>query len=209
MKWKEIYDKCNNKKFSLITDIQQPVILKSNFANFLDKYKWGLLIGIIALIVFLIITLNFNIKILLCFLVIAVFLIISLIYYNTFKLIIKDDKLMINIMFREITLKREDLITIYIEKQKSRVLLVIPIFLYSINILYKDKENVNGYSLSTIMLKKKDVLKFFNHFKFNVLEKQQEEDKKQEAYNKVIKLFSIFATLIVIIAILIFAYFNH
>ena len=209
MKWREIYNKCNSKKYSLITNIEQPVTLKSNFANFLDKYKWGLLIGFLALIVFLITTLQFNIKILLCFLVIAVFLLISLIYYNTFKLIIKDDKLIINIMFREITLKREDLLTVYIERQKSRILLIIPTFFYSINILYKDKDNVNGYSLSTIMLKKKDVLNFFNHFEFNVLKKQKEEDKKEEAYNKVIKLFSIFATLIIIIAILIFAYFNH
>ena len=79
MKCKEIYYKCNSKKYSIITDIQQPVVLKSNFANFLDKYKWGLLIGILALIVFLIATLQFNIKIILCFLVIAVFILISLI----------------------------------------------------------------------------------------------------------------------------------
>ena len=116
---------------------------------------------------------------------------------------------MINIMFREITLKREDLLTIYMERQKSRILLIIPTFFYSINILYKDKNNVNGYSLSTIMLKKKDVLNFFNHFEFNALKKQKEEDKKEEVYNKVMQVFKVFAFLIVIIAILIFIYFKH
>ena len=209
MKWREIYNKCNSKKYSLITNIEQPVMLKSNFANFLDKYKWGLLIGILAFILFLIATLQFNIKILLCCLAITVFLLISLIYYNTFKLIIKDDKLVINIMFREITLKREDLLTVYIEKQKSRILLIIPTFFYSINILYKDNDSVNGYSLSTIMLKKKDVINFFNHFEFNVLKKQKEEDKKEEVYNKDIQVFTILAFSIVIIAFLAFAYFNH
>ncbi|MBR3324675.1 MAG: hypothetical protein IKG14_01320 [Clostridia bacterium] len=209
MNWKEIYNKCNHKKYSIITNIEQPVMIKSNISNFLDKYKWYLLIGTIIIITALLITLKFNIKLIIGCLGIAVFLLISLIYYNTFKLIIKDDKLKINIMFKEITLKKDDLLTVYIERQKSRILLFIPFYFYSINILYNDKGSVAGYSLSTIMLKKKDVLNFFKHFEFNILKEQKEEDKKEQTYNNVIRIFTALAFIILIIAFLIFAYFSH
>ena len=70
MKWKEIYDKSNNKKYTVIEEISVPVRLKSTISNFLSKYKWALLLGTLGAVLYIIIALGFNYKIILGLLVI-------------------------------------------------------------------------------------------------------------------------------------------
>lgn len=208
MNWKEVYEKCNHKKYSLITNIKQPARILSTFSIFLEKYKWGMLIGIVLSILVIIVNFHFDIKIILGFIAMITFLTIALIYYNTFKIEVKNDELVLNIMFREITLKKEDLLTIYMEQQKSRIFLVIPFYYYSINILYNNNNKVAGYSLSTIMTHKKDVHNFFKHFEFNVLKKQLEEDEKEEKYRKVVRTFVILSTIVVAIGLVAYGIFS-
>ena len=132
-----------------------------------------------------------------------------MVYYNTYSLRITDKTLLLNIMFKEITLKVEDIVTIYISKQKSNIFLFIPFYFYSINIIYKEGKQFSGYSLSTMMLKKKDVLNFFKHFKFRILEEQKKEDKKEKVYNQVITLFTTLVAIIFIVACILFFIFNR
>lgn len=208
MNWKEIYKKCNSKKFSLITDIKQPAILKSTFSTFLNKYKWGIIAGLLLTLLVIVFNLHLNVKILVGFVVMMLILLIGLIYYNTFKLEIKGDQLTLTIMLREITIKKEDLLTIYLEQQKSYIFLIIPFYYYSINILYNNNERVAGYALSTIMTNKTEVLNFFKHFEFKVLEKQKEEDEKEEKYKKILRIFVISSVIVLFTASILFAIFS-
>lgn len=202
MKWKDLYKKCNSKKYSVITNIKQPATLIANFSNFVNKYK---IILICTFTIFIIIALTMlNLKLWLCCLCIILFLFISLIYYNTFKIEFKKDLININIMFREITLKQDDIINIYISRQKSYIFLVVPFYYYSINLLYNENNRVNGYTFSTIMAKKEDILKFFQHFKFKVLEVQKEEEKKEDIQQSVIRFF--YTALAVLLGIVLVVY---
>ena len=202
MSWKELYKKCNNKKYSAIADIKQPAVLKSTFSIFLDKYKFAILIGTIIFAIFVVLTYKLNFQIFLCILAIFALLIVALIYYNTYKVEIKNNKLIINIMFRKIEISINDIATIYISKYESNLLAIIPFNNYSVNIVYSDNNNIKGYSLSTIMTRKTDIQKFFEKFQFIELKQQEEEDKKDNLYDGIrgiIKGFIIIVFIIVFI----------
>ena len=202
MKWKEVYDKCNNKKYSAIMDIKQPVVLKSTFGVFLDKYKYVILVGFILLAISSVFIYKFSFQTFLCILAIFFLLTIALVYYNTFKLEFKNDNVYLNIMFNDIKISQNDLANIYLAKQTSNILMFIPLNLYYITIIYSDNNEIKAYSLSTIMTKKEDVLNFFKHFKFKTLKQQKEEDKKENVNDSIKKIIRIFIAIVVLIAII-------
>jgi len=158
----------------VITDIKQPVSIKSTISNFFKKYKLPILLWVMLLLIMIAFTFKFNVNLIIAVLVITCILLIALTYYNTYKIAIKNDKLIMNIMFREYVIPKENLLNIYVQRRRSFILLVIPFYYYSINIIYKENEdikNLKGYSVSTMMLMKEDILKFFKAFSFDKLKK--------------------------------------
>lgn len=206
MKWKEVYNKCNNKKFSAITEIKEPASLKSTFGIFLDKYKLALLIGVIVLSVGSLFIYKLNMKAFLSVLAVFAMIGVALVYYNSYKVELKNGKLNLNIMFRNIQIKQDDLATIFISKQTSNLFLVVPFNVYSINIIFSDNGIIRGYSLSTIMVKKTDVIKFFKHFEFRTLEQQKDEEKKDDIFNGIRRIFSIFIGILIIFIIVFYLF---
>ena len=199
MNWKELYKNCNNKKYSAVTNIKQPAVLKSTFSIFLDKYKYAILISTILLAVLVLMTYRLNFQVFLCILAILALLIVALIYYNTYKVEIKNDKLFINIMFRKIEISINDLATIYISKQESNLLAIVPFNYYSINIVYSDNNEIKGYSLSTTTARKNDIKKFFEKYEFIELKQQEEEEKKDNLFDGIKGIVKGFVIIIFII----------
>lgn len=173
MKWKEIYNKCNNNEYCAITEIKQPNVLKSNFSNFLDKYSIVILVLTITLAILTFVSSNFNLQVLGACFVVLLLMLIALIYYNTYKIELKNDYLYLNIMFKEIKIKQDCLANIYLSRHRSFMFIFIPFYYYTINIVFAEGEKMKEYSVSTIMLKKGDVTKFFNRFKFIPLPKNK------------------------------------
>ena len=97
---------------------------------------------------------------------------IALIYYNTYRLDIKKDRLKLEITLKSYSIKIDDIVNIYIERKRNFIMLFIPMPYYYINVLYLENEQVKGFSLSTIMVKKEDIKKFFKHFEFQKIEHQ-------------------------------------
>ena len=204
MKWKEVYDKCNNKKYSAIIDIKQPATIKSTFGIFLDKYKFIILIGFILLAITSVLIYKFSFQAFLCVLAILALITVALIYYNTYKLELKNDYLNLNIMFNEIKILQNDLANIYISKQTSNLLLFIPFNYYTINIIYSEKGEIKGYSLSTIMVKKEAVLNFFKHIKSKTLKEQKEEDKRENVNNNIKRIIRVFIAIVIAVALILY-----
>lgn len=184
MKWKEVYQKCNHTEYSQLIDIREPVILVGNLKKFFYTHKIGILIFLIAFVVLSFVTYKIEWK---SFLTIAcVFLIalLILVYYNSYKITIKKNKLVVRAELDDIEINTDDLVTIYLSKKKV-FLFIIPIYVYYINIIYvkniqennnknlilnEKQSKFNIITLTTVMNQKEDVYKFFRHFKFQKIE---------------------------------------
>lgn len=178
MKWKDIYNKCNNKLYCQITDITGTPTLHSNFKVFLKNNKLKMLfIGIIFLVL-LFYTYKLNFATIGVALIIALILIFGLIYNNTYTIEAKKDKLNCNVDFNKMTINYSDLINIYLSRENSKILMFFPIYKYSLNIIFVKEENQVCMTLSTIMLNKNELVKFFDKFKFEVLPEQEQEEKR-------------------------------
>lgn len=170
MRWKELYNTCNNDVNKIVTKINQPARIKSNANNFINKYKWMLLFGTISFTTLILYTFKLNVQLILASYGIMLVLLILLIYYNTFKIDIDKDMLKIDITMKQYSININEIVNIYIERKRSFIFLLIPYHYYFINILYLENKKVKGFSLSTVMLKKDDIQKFFKHFEFKNIE---------------------------------------
>ena len=163
MKWSEVYSKCNNKENSIVETVKQPLQLVSNFKFFIQKYGLPLTLVIAIFLVLIIITYKFNIQIIF-------FTLIVLIYNNTYKIEIRRNKVNINMVFQELSIKYEDFVTVFISRRKKRIMM-IPFYFYNLNIIYLDNEEQQELaSFPTIMLKPEDVIKFFKAMKIRIIE---------------------------------------
>lgn len=178
MKWKDIYNKCNNKLYCQITDIKGSPTLHSNFKIFLKNNKAKILIFMIILLALLFYAYKLNLASIGVAIVLVLILVFALIYNNTYTIEAKKDKFIFDVDFNKMTIKYEDLINIYLSRKNTKMLMFFPIYIYSLNVIFIKDEQQVCMTLTTIMLDKNELVKFFDNFKFEVLPQQEQEDEK-------------------------------
>ena len=199
MKWKEIYEKSNNKKYAQIVDIDEPLKLKSNIKNFIANSKVYIILSLIIFISFTIIAYKGNIQAILATFFVLLILVILMIYNHTYIIETKNDKLIAVIDLKKIEIDYENLINIFMSRKRRRLLFVIPIYTYNINIIFIDGEEQMIMTLSTFMTRKKDVYNLFKKIKVQVLPQQREEAIKNKENE--IRMRALIITAIIIVAI--------
>lgn len=210
MKWKDIYNKVNNKLYCQITDINGNSSLHSNFKVFVKNYKIQIAIFIVLFFALLFYAYKLNFVTIGIAIVMVLILIFGLIYNNTYTIESKNERMVCNVDFSKMTIKYSDLINIYLSRKNSKMLMFFPVYTYSLNIIFvKDGQQV-CMTLSTIMLDKNEIIKFFDKFKFEVLPQQEQENEriKNERQTKkaiyittAIVLIVIFVILLIIFAV--------
>lgn len=203
MKKKELYKKVNHKEYCKITNIQEPAQLKSSLDKFVQKDLFlGLIIFMAMFIVFSLI-IKIGIKTLLVSLGLFALLFILSLLNNTFKILVKDDKITINKYLKKDEIKCGDLCNVYIQRKKYKFSYFIPVYFYNLVFIYKENEEVYEYTLPTYMMLNKDIINFFKHFEIEELEVQAEEDEKNAQEEKIKKIFTIVAIVVVLLIIIV------
>ena len=211
--WKEVYQKCNHSRFSQVTNVLNTAEIKSNFRNLLKNYGKIILIAFIVIMVFLIATFWNNLTILLYAVLLLFALCTFAIIYGTYYVKLEEDGVRFKINFQENKIPYNKLIGIYLTKKKKRFFFV-PVYYYALEITeYVDKEKMNIYSFPTIMLNKKEVVKFFNSFEVKVIKSEEEEEKKQNEekrnFHKAIGIvIAIIFIIILVVSIILYAFNN-
>ena len=211
--WKEVYQKCNHSRFSQVTNVLKTAEIESNFRNLLKNYGKIIFIAFIVIMVFLIATFWNNLTILLYAVLLLFALCTFAIIYGTYYVKLEEDGVRFKINFQENKIPYNKLIGIYLTKKKKRFFFV-PVYYYALEITeYVDKEKMNIYSFPTIMLNKKEVVKFFNSFEVKVIKSEEEEEKKQNEekrnFHKAIGIvIAIIFIIILVVSIILYAFNN-
>ena len=211
--WKEVYQKCNHSRFSQVTNVLKTAEIKSNFRNLLKNYGKIILIAFIVIMVFLIATFWNNLTILLYAVLLLFALCTFAIIYGTYYVKLEEDGVRFKINFQENKIPYNKLIGIYLTKKKKRFFFV-PVYYYALEITeYVDKEKMNIYSFPTIMLNKKEVVKFFNSFEVKVIKSEEDEEKKQNEekrnFHKAIGIvIAIIFIIVLVVSIILYAFNN-
>lgn len=170
MKWKDVYNKSNNSEYTQLININEPVKLEANFKNFFSTYKVLIIIILIAFIVLTFITYKFNIKTIFACTFVFFIAILLLIYYRSYKILVKDNKMKIKVQLNDIEINCDDLVTLFLSKKKLFLFIIIPINTYYVNIVYSKEKKLNIITLPTTMNRKEDVYNFLKHFEFRRIE---------------------------------------
>ena len=211
--WKEVYQKCNHSRFSQVTNVLKTAEIESNFRNLLKNYGKIILIAFIVIMVFLIATFWNNLTILLYAVLLLFALCTFAIIYGTYYVKLEEDGVRFKINFLENKIPYNKLIGIYLTKKKKRFFFV-PVYYYALEITeYVDKEKMNIYSFPTIMLNKKEVVKFFNSFEVKLIKSEEEEEKKQNEekrnFHKAIGIvIAIIFIIVLVVSIILYAFNN-
>lgn len=202
MRWKEVYSKCSNKKYSQINNIRGELKLQSNIKNFIIENKLYVIVTTLIVIGLIMYASKLNISIILASFGLLLILLFFMTYYSTYKIISKRDTLIIKANMNETVIEYKDLINVFIDKKRDSVFLIIPFYIYTLNFVFYQGDTQMIMTLPTMMLRKSDVLKFFSNFNIEVLEQQKEEDKRIEQ-KKATKKAIIITTIIVLTVIVI------
>ena len=135
MKWKDVYNKFNNSEYSQLININEPAILEANFKKFFLKYKIIIMIILIAFVVLAFLTYKFNIKTFLACTFVFTITILLLIYYRSYKILVKDNKMKITMQLNDIEINCDDLLTLFLFRKNCFYLLSSQL-MYYINIVY-------------------------------------------------------------------------
>lgn len=192
---KEIYKKVNHNKYSQIVNLSGKIEVKSNIKNFLYNYKY-LLIALFYIIVILFIYTfrNTPITILYCFGFLLALLLLAM-YSASYKILLDEENLNIHINFQNTTIKTNDLINIYLSREKMH-LFGIPIYNYSLNIIYNLNDTPMIISLPTVMINRKKLVKLFSMIETEKIKDEEEEILAKEKNNKIV-----ISTIISVVAI--------
>lgn len=192
---KEIYKKVNHNKYSQIVNLSGKIEVKSNIKNFLYNYKY-LLIALFYIIVILFIYTfrNTPITILYCFGFLLALLLLAM-YSASYKILLDEENLNIHINFQNTTIKTNDLINIYLSREKMH-LFWIPIYNYSLNIIYNLNDTPMIISLPTVMINRKKLVKLFSMIETEKIKDEEEEILAKEKNNKIV-----ISTIISVVAI--------
>lgn len=160
----ELYEKNKYRKFSEIEEVERDIVLKSRVKNFINKYKKILLIAILIILVLIIVTFHSTPKTLLLVICMYILMLFSIIYFNTYSIICKNNKMTIKMNMQEIQIEYYNLKNVYIENKKSRMFFKKRNN-YSLIILYKAPNgNISTIELPVMFLNKNDLNKFFKNF---------------------------------------------
>ncbi len=177
--WKELYTKCNHNKYSQITKVLQTYNIKSNIKNLLNNYGISILIGLIILLLLLIYTFRSNLIIVLYCIILLAFMALMTIFYSTYKITLKEDKLITRINLQDNIIPYTKLNNIYLSRERVRIFF-IPIYTYSLKVTYFiDEEKINILTFPVIMLNKEELNKFFKCFEVESFKNQDEEIEKE------------------------------
>lgn len=169
---KELYEKTKFRKYREVEKIEKDIILKSRLKKFLDKYKKILFIVLFIILILLISAFYSKPDILaLTFLMLIIILFLA-IYYNTFTVICKNNKMIIKMNMQEIEIDYLKIKNVYLENKKYRIF-IKKRNNFSLVILYKTpNENISNINLPTIFLNENDLDKFLKVFRL----KEQKSD---------------------------------
>ena len=211
--WKSVYQKCNHSRFSQVTNVLRTAKIKSNVGNLLKSYGKIILIVFLIVMIFLIATFWNNLNILFYAILLTFALCIFAIVYGTYYINLEEQGVRFKINFQETNIPYNKLIGIYLTRKKKRFFF-IPIYYYALEITeYVDKEKMNIYSFPTIMLNKKEVIKFFDSFEVNVIKSEEEEEKIQNEekrnFHKAIGIvIAILLIIVLVVSIILYAFSN-
>lgn len=169
---KELYEKTKFRKYREVEKIEKDIILKSRLKKFLDKYKKILFIVLFIILILLISAFYSKPDILaLTFLMLIIILFLA-IYYNTFTVICKNNKMIIKMNMQEIEIDYLKIKNVYLENKKYRIF-IKKRNNFSLVILYKAPNgNISNINLPTIFLNENDLDKFLKVFRL----KEQKSD---------------------------------
>lgn len=160
----ELYEKHKYRKFSEIEEVEKNIVLKSQVKNFINKYKRILLIVILIILILTVITFQSTPKTLLLVICMYILMLFSIIYFNTYSIICKNNKMTIKMNMQEIQIEYCNLKNVYIENKKSRIFFK-KINNYSLIILYKAPNgNISTIQLPLMFLNKNDLNRFLKNF---------------------------------------------
>lgn len=197
MKWNEIYEKNKFRKFSEIQKVENDIVLKARVKNFIDRYKKILWLTMIIISILIIITFYSTPKTLLLVFCMYILMIFCTIYFNTYSIICKNNKMSIRMNMQEIEIDYPNLKNVYIKNKKSRIFFKKRNN-YSLIILYKaPNNNISTIELPLLFLNKNELNKFLRNFEV----KEQRSNNIIKAQKYQLKRLLIRSTLFIVIFI--------
>ena len=200
---KEIYNRVNHNKYSQLVEISGKAQVKSNIVNFLYNYKYILITVFVLILLLLIYTFKSNPIVILYCLGFLLILFLLAMYSATYKISLDEKKLNIYINFQSTTIDSNNLANIYLSREKMH-LFGIPIYNYSLNIIYLMNNTPMIMSFPTVMIDKKALTKLFSIIKTEKIKDEEEEIELNKKNTKAI-IFSIILGITIFIIILIIA----
>lgn len=164
MKWNELYEKNKCRKSREIENVKNAYILKARLKNFTNKYAKILYVTLFIISVLLILAFHTNINALLLTFLMLIVILFFTIYFNTFTIICKNNKMIIKSNGQKVEIAYSNLKNIYIDKKQTRIF-IKKRDSFSLMILYKaHNNNISNMELPTLFLNQKEVQKFLDSF---------------------------------------------
>lgn len=202
MKWKEILNKVNTKKYAVITGIKENIKLTSCFKNFYMHNKALFYICLVLILFLVIFTYKTNILKIAVTLIIIAFIALFAILKYTYQIEAKEKSLKVKMLSGDIDIPYDRLLNIFVQEERNKFFFFLKT--YKISIIFEketnkmqdtlknsldvlgDKNNANEdykveqvvLELPTEMTDKKEVIQFFKNMQIEVLENQQKEEEK-------------------------------
>lgn len=206
MKWKEILNKVNTKKYAVITGIKENIKLTSCFKNFYMNNKVLFYICLAFILFLVIFAYKTNIVKIAVTLIIIAFIALFAILKYTYQIEAKEKSLKVKMLSGDIDIPYDRLLNIFVQEDRNKLFFFLKT--YKISIIFEketnkmqdtlkdsldvlgdkpnDKNNANEdykveqvvLELPTEMIDKKEVIQFFQNMQIEVLEDQQKEEEK-------------------------------
>ena len=206
MRWKEILNKVNTKKYAVITGIKENIKLTSCFKNFYMNNKALFYICLVLILFLVIFTYKTNILKIAVTLIIIAFIALFAILKYTYQIEAKEKSLKVKMLSGDIDIPYDRLLNIFVQEERNKFFFFLKT--YKISIIFEnetnkmqdtlkdsldvlvDKHNDKNMAnenyrveqvvleLPTEMTDKKEVIQFFKNMQIEVLENQQKEEEK-------------------------------
>lgn len=199
MSFKELYEKNKFRKYREIEKVENDIILKARVKNFISRYNKILIIVLSIISILLIVA--FHAKLNVLALVFSMFILILLfsVYFNTFTIVCKNNKMLIKMNMQEIEIEYSKLKNVYIENRRTRIF-IKKRDNFLLVILYKAPNgNISNIELPILFSNEKDIQKFLKNFKV----KEEKSDNVVKAQKYQIKRLLIKAGLFLLVWIII------
>lgn len=184
MKWNDLYEKNKYRKSREIENVKNDIILKAKLKNFINKYSKFIYICLLVISILLFLSFYSNINALVTTFFMFLLILFCAIYFNTFTIICKNNKVIVKLNNQKIEIRYSDLKNIYIDKKQTRIFIKRRDSFF-LTILYKtSNSNVSNIELPIVFLNEKDVQKFLNSFEVketksnNIVKAQKYQLKK-------------------------------